>query len=250
MTDSSKALSIIAYYLSEFDMEAVTFLGYKNRSEAIREISNVYDRNNNYLKLRRDEFDALPFSSSHRNGWKNRKPAKDVLELGKWLHNFSFEELSSIVASMLENQHSFRSNSLPDIIGNIQILRAENTVDENEIEQIINAADENASIEVVLGNKTKRVLDTSIISNLKRLYQGNCQICGCKPLAIEGVDICEAHHIEYFSKSQNNNASNIIILCPNHHRLIHKCNPSFDPDRLMFTFEDGHTEELKLNYHL
>ena len=72
MKDSSKMLSIIAFFLSEYDMQAVASLGYKNRVEAIREISAMYDRNSNYLKLRRDEFDALPLSSSHRNGWNER----------------------------------------------------------------------------------------------------------------------------------------------------------------------------------
>ena len=86
---SSRALSIIAYYLSEYDMDAVITLGYQNRAQAIREISEKFKRSNNYLKLRRDEFDALPFSKSHRNGWKNREPAKDVLEMGEWLRLFS-----------------------------------------------------------------------------------------------------------------------------------------------------------------
>lgn len=104
MKDSSKALSIIAFFLSEYDMTAVKSLGYGNRSEAIREISAIYLRNSNYLKLRRDEFDALPFSSSSRNGWRNREPAKDVLELGEWLHKLSFHELHSLVMSLIYNQ--------------------------------------------------------------------------------------------------------------------------------------------------
>lgn len=67
MTETSKTLSIIAYYLSEYDMNAVSALGYHTRREAFEKISSHFDRENNYLKLRRDEFDALPESSSHRN---------------------------------------------------------------------------------------------------------------------------------------------------------------------------------------
>ena len=34
MTETSKTLSIIAYYLSEYDMNAVSALGYHTRREA------------------------------------------------------------------------------------------------------------------------------------------------------------------------------------------------------------------------
>ena len=76
MTEVSKALSIIAYYLSEYDMDAVHTLGFKTQKEAFKQISVCFNKDNNYLKLRRDEFDALPSSSSHRNGWRNRPPHK------------------------------------------------------------------------------------------------------------------------------------------------------------------------------
>ena len=74
MNATSKGLSVIAYYLSEFDMDAVHELGYKTRNEAMKQLSVLMGRDNNYLKLRRDEFDALPDSSSNRLGWKNRPP--------------------------------------------------------------------------------------------------------------------------------------------------------------------------------
>ena len=93
----SKELSIIAYYLSEYDMRAVEELGYKSRRQAFIKISEILGRKSNYLKLRRDEFDALSDSRSKRLGWRNRRPAKDVVEMAAWLKQFSFEEMTRLV---------------------------------------------------------------------------------------------------------------------------------------------------------
>lgn len=249
---SSRTLSIIAYYLSEYDMDAVISLGYQNRAQAIREISEKFNRPNNYLKLRRDEFDALPFSRSHRNGWKNRDPAKDVLEMGEWLQRFSFEELTDLVTDLLENE---AQADFCEIKYEERSQIKKKAIDftlmtEEEIEYTINAVDRNARVEIAIAPQKKRILKVSLINNLKMLYRGTCQLCGCKPFGIDKLDICEAHHIEYFSQSKNNNVSNIIILCPNHHRMIHKCNPIFDRNSLLFKYEDGRKEEIKINYHL
>ncbi len=249
---SSRALSIIAYYLSEYDMDAVITLGYQNRAQAIREISEKFKRSNNYLKLRRDEFDALPFSKSDRNGWKNREPAKDVLEMGEWLRLFSFDELTNLVKDLLENevQTEFYDKQYVEEKGIKKYAVDFDSMSEEEIEYIINGVDKNARVEVTVAPQKKRFLKVSLINNIKMLYRGSCQLCGCKPFEIDGLDICEAHHIEYFSESQNNDASNIIIVCPNHHRMIHKYNPVFDRDLLLFQYNDRHIEKIKINYHL
>ena len=55
------------------------------------------------MKLRRDEFDALPESSSKRKGWRNRPPLKEVRELATYLHQFSFDELTEIVKSFIDD---------------------------------------------------------------------------------------------------------------------------------------------------
>ena len=39
------------------------------------------------------------------------------------------------------------------------------------------------------------------------------------------VSVCSlftSHHIDYFTRSQNNDSTNIIIISPNYHRIIHK----------------------------
>ena len=242
--NKNKVLSIIAYYLSEYDLKAVKALGYSNRAEAFREISKVFNNQNNYLKLRRDEFDALPDSSSKRNGWKNRKPAKDVVELAQELKQFNFDELTKMIKSLIDNANIKTKNNN---------INTENIadIDENEIEYIINFRDEKAYIKYE-NNKTNavRVYNHNIISCLKKLYGGKCQLCGKSPLDGNNLDICEAHHIEYYSKSMNNDSCNIIIICPNHHRLIHKLNPEFDWHNLRYVFSDGSFLPIKYNLHL
>lgn len=95
-----------------------------------------------------------------------------------------------------------------------------------------------------------RKLDRSICDNLKLLYDYRCQITGEKFGVKYDSEVAEAHHIDYFIKSLNNNSDNIIIVSPNFHRLIHKTNPVFDKNKMAFIFSNGVKEKFKLNYHL
>ena len=245
MTETSKLLSIIAYYFSEYDMRAVTALGYKNRTQAFKDISVKMNHDNNYLKLRRDEFDALPGSLSHRAGWINRPAASDVIDMAEYLKNYSFDDMTKMVIALISNQSQSQTVENNDVID----YPADN-FSETELEQIINYTDPSATIKIKLSENKSRVYDTSIIAKLKKLYNGTCQICGHIPFEKFHTDICEAHHVDYFANSYNNNANNILILCPNHHRLIHKLNPFFDRKDLKFTYPDGSAEKLIINKHL
>ena len=206
MEATNKVLSIIAFYLSEYDMDAVNALGFRNRTAAISTISNRVGKGNNYLKLRRDEFDALPDSASTRNGFRNRSPVKDVVEMASYLHQFSFDELTEIVRSLIEKPEELDSLALADN----SVVNADR-LDEEEIERIANLSDTSAKLVYGAQLGSQRIYNRSIILQLKKLYRGCCQICGSNPVSVYGVDICEAHHIDYFAESQNNDASNIII---------------------------------------
>ena len=95
-------LSIIAYYLSEYDMHAVETLGYPNRSVAFSEISTVMGKPDNYLKRRRDEFDVI--TSSHRRGQCNRPVLPAVQAIFDEFCNFTFEEITQIVKDIIAKQ--------------------------------------------------------------------------------------------------------------------------------------------------
>ncbi len=95
-----------------------------------------------------------------------------------------------------------------------------------------------------------RRLNRRIGENLKLLYGYHCQICG-KSIGEEfGSHIAEAHHIDYFVNSLNNDTSNQLIVCPNHHSIIHDADPTFDRVRKLYIYPNGIEQRLVLNKHL
>lgn len=95
-----------------------------------------------------------------------------------------------------------------------------------------------------------RKLNKKIGDNLKKLYSYRCQICGKMVGERYGSHVVEAHHIDYFVKSLNNDMDNQLIVCPNHHSIIHDVDPFFDRRRLLYVYKNGLEEKLVLNEHL
>ena len=95
-----------------------------------------------------------------------------------------------------------------------------------------------------------RKMDRSIIRMLKKFYDYRDEISGEKIGDEYGESVVEAHHIDYFTDSQNNDSTNIIILSPNYHRIIHKNNPHFNRNKYQFEFLNGEILKLKLYDHL
>ena len=95
-----------------------------------------------------------------------------------------------------------------------------------------------------------RKIDRSIIRRLKEFYDYRDEITGEKIGERYGGSVVEAHHIDYFTKSQNNDSSNIIIISPNYHRIIHRNNPFFNRRKFQFEFQNGEVLRLKLYDHL
>ena len=110
--------------------------------------------------------------------------------------------------------------------------------------------DKTASIEEKQRLVKYRRIDRSIILTLKRFYDYRDEISGEKIGDEYGDSVVEAHHIDYFTRSQNNDSTNIIIISPNCHRIIHKNNPSFNRRKFQFEFENGEVLRLKLYEHL
>lgn len=95
-----------------------------------------------------------------------------------------------------------------------------------------------------------RKLNRLIGENLKLLYGYRCQICGQLIGEEYGTHVVEAHHIDYFVNSLNNDADNQMIVCPNHHSIIHDANPVFDRRRRIYMYANGAEQRLVLNKHL
>jgi predicted HNH restriction endonuclease len=121
---------------------------------------------------------------------------------------------------------------------------------EDEFETILNRTDPKAAIKQTTRLQKVRDLDTSIGDSLKRVYDYRCQMTGEIVGERYGVHTVEAHHILPFTESLNNDTSNIMILSPNYHRLIHKAKPTFNRKTLSFEFPNGLIETVKLNLHL
>ena len=110
--------------------------------------------------------------------------------------------------------------------------------------------DKKASIRQVTKLQKIRQLDRSIGDSLKRLYDFRCQMTGEKVGESYGALVIEAHHIIPFTESMNNDTSNIIILSPSYHRIIHKAKPTFDRGQLAFCFPNGFVDKVKIDKHL
>lgn len=110
--------------------------------------------------------------------------------------------------------------------------------------------DNTASIKEVTRLQKIRQLDRSIGDSLKMLYDYRCQMTGEKVGESYSAMVVEAHHIIPFTESLNNDTTNIIILSPSYHRIIHKVKPKFDYEQLAFIFPNGLIDKVRLNKHL
>lgn len=124
------------------------------------------------------------------------------------------------------------------------------TIGELDFETFEPKIDVNASIKEVTRIQKVRQLDRSIGDSLKKLYNFTCQMTGEKVGEEHNALVVEAHHIVPFTQSMNNDTSNIIILSPSYHRIIHKVKPEFNREKLSFVYPNGLIEQVKLNKHL
>jgi hypothetical protein len=122
--------------------------------------------------------------------------------------------------------------------------------DEMELETILNMKDESSGL--IEKNKSVKIrkLDKAICNSLKRLYDNRCQVCGKIIGEKYSATVIHSHHIEPFSLTLNNNPENIMIICPNHHGIVHIAKPIFNRLSTCFNYPNGYTEKLRLNLHL
>ncbi|MEP0767428.1 MAG: HNH endonuclease [Fimbriimonadia bacterium] len=91
----------------------------------------------------------------------------------------------------------------------------------------------------------------ALAHRLHEYYRGRCQLCGFDPITTYGIGVCEVHHVVPLSLGGTHEERNAILLCPNHHRLVHRADAHFDYARLGFSFSHlGRYEPLVLNEHV
>lgn len=60
-----------------------------------------------------------------------------------------------------------------------------------------------------------------IVNDIKEKRGRKCQLCDYSFHMDNGNDYCEAHHIKFLSDDGTQKPDNVILLCPNHHRMFH-----------------------------
>jgi len=89
-----------------------------------------------------------------------------------------------------------------------------------------------------------------LADGLKSFYEYKCQVCGNDFQPNYGVDLAESHHIQYLHEGGLDISRNILVLCPNHHRVVHETNALFVESDLAYLYPNGLIEPLLLPTHL
>lgn len=89
-----------------------------------------------------------------------------------------------------------------------------------------------------------------LAESLKSYYSNRCQVCGNDFQPKYGQPYSESHHIQYLSDGGPDLSGNIVVVCPNHHRIIHSTHAEFDRSNLSYHYPNGLREPLILPDHL
>lgn len=85
---------------------------------------------------------------------------------------------------------------------------------------------------------------------LGQLYGQTCQLCGRKTYRSIGDMVNTTHHIDPVTTSMDNRVSNLILICPTHHAMIHAADFTFEQAQLRFVSPRAGTLEIAVNGHL
>jgi 5-methylcytosine-specific restriction protein A len=92
--------------------------------------------------------------------------------------------------------------------------------------------------------------DRDLVTELRDLYSGECQICGWAPVSSYGAELCEAHHVRWLSRGGEDALTNLVLICPNHHRAIHRCDAPFDFEYNAFVFVNMREPLTRLRHNV
>ena len=88
-----------------------------------------------------------------------------------------------------------------------------------------------------------------LVRDLRELYEGRCQICLWDPSWKYGEHLCQGHHLHWLSRGGEDSLGNLLLVCPNHHDAIHRCDAPFEYGDLSFHFGNWR-EALQVDHHL
>ena len=85
---------------------------------------------------------------------------------------------------------------------------------------------------------------------LGQLYGQTCQLCGGKTHRSIGDMVNITHHISPVTTSMDNRVSNLILICPTHHAMLHAADFTFEQAQLRFASPRAGILEIAANRHL
>lgn len=227
MDKTSYNLSIIAYYLSEYDLQAVHELGYKTRVEAFEDISIKLGRENNYLKLRRDEFDVL--TSSSRKGWQHRPAIKEVQAMYDELSAYDYESITALVKGIISTAIRETEEEINDQLDDKRYVEKVNRAIRCNIGKKNIAKQPKILKENKKYNGTRIARDPTVAANALCNADYKCELCTEHKTFIRksnGKPYTEPHHLIPMKFQKDFNVSldvenNIVSLCSNCHNMLH-----------------------------
>jgi len=89
-----------------------------------------------------------------------------------------------------------------------------------------------------------------LADSLKSYYDHRCQVCGNDFQPTYGVSYAETHHIQYLAEGGPDISGNIVVLCPNHHRIVHAAHARFNRETVTYEYPNGLQERLVLPAHI
>jgi predicted HNH restriction endonuclease len=88
-----------------------------------------------------------------------------------------------------------------------------------------------------------------LVRTLRELYDGCCQLSGWDPRNIYGKDLCEAHHLHWLSRGGEDKLENMLLISPNFHRAIHRCDAQFNFENGTILFPNQE-HQMMFNEHI
>jgi 5-methylcytosine-specific restriction endonuclease McrA len=93
------------------------------------------------------------------------------------------------------------------------------------------------------------IRNSALADGLKCFYDHKCQVCGHDFEPTYGTPFAETHHIQYLSEGGPDISGNMVVLCPNHHRIVHATHAEFNRTELEYYYPNGLREKLILPAH-
>lgn len=88
------------------------------------------------------------------------------------------------------------------------------------------------------------VRNERLAESLKTYYEYRCQICGHGFQPTYGVDVPKRTTSSTWSQGGPDVSTNMVVICPNHHRIIHTTHAAFNRQMLTYEYPNGLREPL------